>query len=59
MNGRQTGARGLNQNLAHRLLQKAALTGFAGVTSRRKLNSAKKSVDESGGLNGGAPIAAT
>src|ERR1700742_3694444 len=39
-NSRQTNAWGLNQNLAHWLLQKAARTGFAGVTSRWRLNSA-------------------
>src|ERR1700761_5038585 len=39
-NSRQANAWGLTQNLAHSLLQKAALKGFAGVTSRSKLNSA-------------------
>src|ERR1700761_6567771 len=33
-NSRQTNAWGLNQNLAHWLLQRAVRTGFAGVTSR-------------------------
>src|ERR1700733_6140074 len=47
-NSRQADACGLNQNLAHWLLQKAALTGFAGVTERRRLDSAKECVDESG-----------
>src|ERR1700733_4542432 len=37
-NSRQADAWGLNQNLAHWLLQKATLKGFAGVTSLSKLN---------------------
>ena len=50
MNGRQTCAWGLNENLAHWLLQKAALRGFAGVTESRRVDSAKNGVDESGGF---------